>query len=155
VIRGGSGRMRLLGAALLGVVFVAGTLVGAAADRVLHAGESISAERAEWDCRPRRGHHTLFDQLQLDPEQRARVDSIMEESNRRVRAFWTEEGAAVRAMVDSTRAEIRGVLTPEQTATYDRLREEAAEKRRRRGRHGVSGSYGPPHPDQIGGRAEG
>jgi Spy/CpxP family protein refolding chaperone len=155
VIRGGSGRTRLLGAALLGVVFVAGTLVGAAADRVLHAGESVSAERADWDCRPRRGHHTLFDQLDLQPEQRARVDSIMEESNRRVRAFWAEEGAAVRAMVDSTRAEIRGVLTPEQAAAYDRLREEAAEKRGRRARNEVSGPHGPPLPEPIGGRAEG
>jgi Spy/CpxP family protein refolding chaperone len=132
MIGGGAGNARLLGAALLVAVFAAGGLAGAATDRVLHAGETRPPDQAGWDCRPPRGDHTLLDQLALAPEQRVRIDSIMDESRERIRAFWAHEGAQVRAMVDSTRAEVRSVLTPEQRAEYDRLRAEADQRRRQK-----------------------
>jgi Spy/CpxP family protein refolding chaperone len=131
---GRAGSARLLGAVLLVAVFAAGGLAGAATDRVLHAGEPRAPDRAGWDCRPPRGEHTLLDQLGLAPEQRVEIDSIMDASRERIRAFWADEGAHVRAMVDSTRAEVRSVLTPEQRTAYDRLRAEADQQRRHKHR---------------------
>jgi Spy/CpxP family protein refolding chaperone len=146
VIPGTPRGARLLGAGLLLAVFAAGTLAGAAADRVLHAGETTPASPPGWECRPERGHHTLFDALDLTPEQRARVDSIMAASRTRVRTFWEEEGSHIRAMVDSTRAEVRNVLTPEQQAEYDRLRGEWRARQGHKGRRPQGRVPGAPDP---------
>jgi len=91
------------------------------------------APKAHADGRDHQRPHRdsdIFDQLGLTPEQRTRVDEILEARKMHVDAFWNEAGPRLRAIVDSTRAEIREVLTPEQRAEYDRIREE-----RRRRRH--------------------
>jgi hypothetical protein len=49
----------------------------------------------------------------------------------RTDALWQTDGARIRAAVDSTRAEIRAVLTPAQATEYDRLRAERDAKKRR------------------------
>lgn len=128
-------RMRLAGMALLGVTFVVGMLAGAAfGGRVLNAGEP-EARKAE-ECRRERGPHHVFDQLELSPEQRTRIDGIMARRRARTDSLWRTDGARIRAAVDSTRAEIRAVLTPQQAAEYDRLREQRNQKKRReRGEH--------------------
>lgn len=123
-------RARLLGIALLVATFAAGMLAGAAFDRTLVAREPAAAQ--EPDCHGPAGRKTrmILDQLDLTPEQRVRVDAVMERRRAQADAFWKEEGPRMRRLVDSTRAEIRAVLTPAQRAEYDRLRAEHRAARR-------------------------
>lgn len=125
-----SRRMRLTGMALLIVTFAAGMLAGTAFSRVLSAREPGAAAAA--DCDKERGPHSLFDQLNLTPAQRVRIDSIMDRRRARTDALWQQDGTRIRAAVDSARAEIRTVLTPQQAAEYDRLRERHEQERRRK-----------------------
>lgn len=124
-------RTRLTGMALLIITFAAGMLAGTAFNRVLTAGETDA--RAAARCDDERGPHSIFDQLGLTTGQRVRVDSIMARRRQRTDSLWQEDGRRIRAAVDSARAEIRTVLTPQQSAEYDRLREEhEAERQRKR-----------------------
>jgi Spy/CpxP family protein refolding chaperone len=124
-------RTRLTGMALLIIIFAAGMLAGTAFNRVLTAGETGAAAAAK--CEDERGPHSLFDELGLTAEQRVRVDSIMARRRERTDSLWQVDGTRIRAAVDSARAEIRTVLTPQQAADYDRLREEQdAERQRKR-----------------------
>ena len=133
-------RTRLLGIGLLVATYIAGAFSGAAFDRLLGA-DPVNVTRSttepapkkhpdDRDHEPRDREADIFDRLGLTPEQRARVNEILEARKTHVDAFWNEAGPRLRAIVDSTRAEIREVLTPEQRAEYDRIREE-----RRRRRH--------------------
>lgn len=122
-------RMRIAGMALLAVTFVAGMLAGTAFGRVLNAGEPAQASAAA-ECRDRGPHHIL-DELELSPDQRTRIDAIMARGRVRTDSLWKSDGARIRAAVDSTRAEIRALLTPAQAAEYDELRRQREEKKRR------------------------
>lgn len=123
-------RMRIAGMALLVVTFAVGMLAGTAFGRVLSAREPDGAAAAA-ECEQKRGPHHIFDELDLTPEQRARIDGIMASRRERTDSLWQTDGTRIRASVDSTRAEIRAVLTPEQATEYDRLRAERDEKKRR------------------------
>lgn len=122
-------RMRIAGMAMLAVTFAVGMLAGTAFGRVLSAREPDAAATAA-ECE-KRGPHHLFDELDLTPEQRTRIDGIMARRRERTDSLWQTDGTRIRAAVDSTRAEIRAVLTPSQAAEYDRLRAERDEKKRR------------------------
>jgi hypothetical protein len=122
--------MRLAGMALLAVTFVVGALAGTAFGRVLSAGEPAPGSPAATECRDRGPHH-IFDELDLPPEQRSRIDAIMARRRARTDSLWQTDGARIRAAVDSTRAEIRAVMTPAQAAEYDQLREKRDEQKRR------------------------
>jgi Spy/CpxP family protein refolding chaperone len=123
-------RMRIAGMALLAVTFAVGMLAGTAFGRVLTAREPDAAAAAA-ECEQKRGPHHIFDELDLTPGQRTRIDGIMARRRERTDSLWQTDGTRIRAAVDSTRAEIRAVLTPDQAAEYDRLREERDEKKRR------------------------
>jgi Spy/CpxP family protein refolding chaperone len=124
-------RTRLTGMALLAVTFVVGALAGTAFGRVLKAGEPAPGSPAAAECRGERGPHHIFDELDLTPEQRTRIDEIMARGRVRTDSLWKTEGTRIRAAVDSTRAEIRAVLTPAQRTEYDALREKRDQERRR------------------------
>lgn len=126
-------RTRTLGIALLAVTFLVGGLAGAAFLRVLSAQEEAATAPDPGGCRGKGGGKEAFliDRLELSPEQRARVDGILERRREQTEAFWEREGGRLHLIVDSTRAEIRSVLSPAQQAEYDRLR---AEHRVRKGR---------------------
>lgn len=111
---------RLLGLALLTAVFLAGSLFGMAMNRTLLAEEAPAAGDAA--CEHRGGK--ILDQLELSPSQRTEVDRILERRRAQTEAFWDSAGPRLRALTDTTRAEIRAVLTPAQAAEYDRLRAE-------------------------------
>ncbi|HEX2209235.1 MAG TPA: hypothetical protein VHG93_16280 [Longimicrobium sp.] len=123
------GRMRIAGMALLAVTFAVGMLAGTAFGRVLSAREP-DAQVAAAGCEERGPHH-IFDRLDLSPDQQTRIDGIMTRRRALTDSLWQTDGARIRAAVDSTRAEIRAVLTPAQSAEYDRLRAEREEKKRR------------------------
>jgi Spy/CpxP family protein refolding chaperone len=122
-------RMRLAGMALLAVTFVAGALAGTAFGGVLKADEPAPAAARE--CRDERGPRHLFEEVDLSPEQRARIDAIMARRRALTDSLWQTDGARIRAAVDSTRAEIRAVMTPAQAAEYDQLRQKHEERKRR------------------------
>lgn len=124
-------RTRLTGLSLLVVTFAAGMLAGTAFSRVLSANETDAV--APKDCpSDERGPHSIFDELELTPDQRARVDTIMEHRRVLTDSLWQQDGARIRAAVDSARAEIRTVLTDAQRAEYERLREEHERERERK-----------------------
>jgi Spy/CpxP family protein refolding chaperone len=126
-------RTRLTGIALLAATFAAGTLAGAAFGRVANAGEpDAQATAAAAECERRRGPHMILDELALDSAQRLRIDTIMARRRTLTDSLWQEDGRRIRAAVDSTREEIRALLTPEQRAEYDRLRAEHDRERRER-----------------------
>lgn len=120
---------RLLGITLLAATFAIGGLSGAAATRLLGNREPVAVapdaeERGPREqCRP-----STLDQIGISPEQRQQIDGVLERRRRQTEAFWDQYGTTLRAIVDSARAEVRALLTPEQRAEYDRLR---AERRRR------------------------
>lgn len=105
-------RTRLVAAATLVVTLVAGIALG-------WGGAHWAMERA------RARHRHFLDQLGLSSAQRVRVDSILHHRRAQMDAFWTGPGLQLRAIVDSTRAEIRGVLTPVQQRAFDAARARA------------------------------
>ena len=126
----------LRGVAILVLTLVAGVAAGFAMDRaVLRPEADASARRGEERGGdrggPPRGRYgsVLYDQLDLTPAQRAQIDSAIERGRRETDAYWARVEPEMRAIVDSTRARIRAVLTVEQQARYDSLR---AERRRMR-----------------------
>ena len=130
-----SRRTRLVGAALLVAVFLSGVLAGVAADRLLgrpaggwaHAG-------GRWAERRGGPLADLADRLDLTPEQRARVEAVLERRHGEIKEFWRESGPRLRTIVDSTHVEIRSVLTASQREEFESV---VAERRaRHEARHG-------------------
>lgn len=118
----------MLGLVVLVVTFAAGAIAATAIDQVLHADPPNRDAAATNDgCDEKRGH--LLDRLDLTQDQRARIDTILERRRAQTDRFWTEAGPTLEAITDSTRAEIRAVLTPEQRELHDRLRRERKAQR--------------------------
>ena len=78
--------------------------------------------------------------LGMDSLERARVDSIFARRRVQIDSFWNGPGKSLRSIMDSTREEVRAVLTPEQRARFDRRHME------RRPQHPEE--PGPPIPPQ-------
>src|SRR5689334_19356616 len=104
---------------ILGAVLVGGVL-GLSADRVMgHAAKDHS-----WASRI-----TMYDDLGLSAEQRAAMDSVLDEKNRRVDSLLKP----VRPQIDSVRANARTqlyrIFTPEQRAKFEaRVREDSTRR---------------------------
>lgn len=140
-----SKRARLMTLAVLFLVFVSGFLVGFALDRSLTAGPAGDEVEAQADRRDRddddddrrdKRRRYVIDRVELGPEQRSRVDSIIAFHRQRTRElseeFEDEYRPRYREIVSSTRESIKSVLTEEQAATYDSL---LGERARHRSRH--------------------
>jgi len=117
-------RTRLTTVVVLIVVFGAGILLGMAADRSMAATPAAEAARpaASGDS-GRRG--PLWEQVGPSDAQKIVIDSIVAEYRTAMRSLHAEFNAAYdpryRALLDETRAAIKGVLTPEQAHAYDSL----------------------------------
>jgi len=143
------GRIRAQGIAILVLTFVVGVLVGFAAERV-------RARRAPPPFQPtpevtRRfpgaNLPAMFRQLNLTPEQVQQIATIMENGRPRSDAVLNEMLPRLRAVTDSIRQEIRGVLTPQQAVAFDSLEMRMRHGRmmeRMPGRRGVHGDSPPP-----------
>lgn len=135
---------RLAYLALL-LVFVAGAGTGFA------GGSRFGAEHGRGRRAPRDGmllDGGPVDRYGLSAAQRARIDSVLESRRGQIDAFWRGPGQALRTILDSTRDDVRAVLTPEQRARFDSSH--AEHERRFRGRFGPGGGGprggGPPPP---------
>jgi Spy/CpxP family protein refolding chaperone len=135
----GYAMMFLLGA------FVAGGALGFSADRVMGAKHG----------RDMRGPHAyrqrMAEELKLTPEQQASVDSLIEQKHRQIIALYKPvkpqlDSIAVLARVvsDSTHAQIKRLLNPDQQVKLDKLRADA--RRELAERRGGDSSARPPGP---------
>ena len=134
----GAWRGKIAVALLLLMVFAAGMITDAWVRRLRiqrpHA--SMQGERQPFGAE--RDRH-FGEELGLDSLQRARVDSVFARRRVQVDSFWNGPGRPLRAIMDSTRQEVRSVLTPEQRVKFDRRHMEG------RPRHpGDAGPSGPP-----------
>ncbi|HWV56732.1 MAG TPA: hypothetical protein VNZ57_04605 [Longimicrobiales bacterium] len=126
---------RFLGVALLGVTFIAGALSGAAFDRIMsrphpltgqtaqHNGDSDGYRRQTRPSAPSApSSEDLFDRIGVTDEQRAAIDEILQRRAEETKSLWADFGPQLEAIVDSTRAEIRMLLTEEQLHSSEWMR---------------------------------
>jgi Spy/CpxP family protein refolding chaperone len=130
-------RGRIAVALLLVMVFAAGMITDAWVRRLRMQHTHGPAQGGRPPFGAERDHH-FAEELGLDSLQRARVDSVFARRRVQVDSFWKGPGRSLRAIMDSTRQEVRSVLTPEQRAKFDR--------RHMEGRPRHPGDAGPPMP---------
>jgi len=116
---GATTHTRLVAVIVLVATFLVGATAGWDAARWARHGEwwwtRGSAPSAHQE-QPR-----FLDRLDLTSAQRARVDTILERRRAQMDAFRRGPGRQFRAILDSTRAEIRAVLTPAQQHEFDQM----------------------------------
>lgn len=130
-------RTRLATVAILTLVFATGVLMGLVLDRSLTAAPAAEAAvAADSAATADEGPRYMFERVGLSADQRSVIDSIVVGHRARMSAlrkqFSEEYDPQYRAIVEATRENIKGVMTPEQAAMYDSLttardRERAAE----------------------------
>ena len=133
----GAWRGRLAVGLLIVLVFAAGMITEAWTSRLHMQHFRTATTRARAPFGAERDRH-FGEELGLDSAQRARVDSIFAKRRVEIDSFWKGPGHTLRAIMDSTREEVRSVLTPEQRARFDKHRMER--------RPGHPGDAGPPMP---------
>lgn len=138
--RGSSARVRRAALGALLLTLLVGVAIGWSAARwSAHRHPAMgSGERGAMRLGDR-----FLDRLDLSAAQRARVDSVLERRRGQLAAFWSGPGTQLRAIVDSTRDEVRAVLTPAQRAVYDSI---GARRRRERGGGPRGPDLGAPPP---------
>src|ERR1044071_5999397 len=111
-------RARALGFVLILATFIVGAFSGAAFERVLSAREPAPADRCTSTSLPVPFHKPrgsmLIDRIDLTPEQRKKIDVLLDHRRQQTDEMWRAQKPIFRAIVDSTRAEIRTLLTDEQ-----------------------------------------
>ena len=130
---------------LLGA-FIAGGALGFTADRVM--------EKRGHARGPRAYRQRMAQELKLTPQQQASVDSLIEQKHRQIVALYRPvkpqlDSIALQARVvsDSTHAQIKRLLNPEQQEGLDRMRAAARkELAERRGDDSVPRTPGSPRP---------
>lgn len=124
-------RARLTGMIMLAIAFMVGSLSGAAAIRVAEADGAPKLIRTKSQ---QQQSPNLLERLELTAEQRVRVDAILERRRQEMEAFWEVHRPTLQAIADSARAELRGVLTPEQQQVEEQYMEERRAHNERRER---------------------
>lgn len=116
---------------LLGLAAALGALLGIMGDRIISAQGSGPQERVMSGPPPRGGMPSalrytegLAARLDLTAEQRAQIDSILAEERVRAREVTRRFQPQFRAIAQETRARVEAVLTPEQRAQLDSLRDQ-------------------------------
>jgi Spy/CpxP family protein refolding chaperone len=121
-------RVWLLATVALLLTFVAGSLAGVAWERAQHS------QSRRHDGGGRGGRHfgaMLKERYDLSDEQARRIEAIVQRRRPRIDSLMATVQPRIRSAFDSTRAEIRVLLTPEQRVKFDRDQEER--RRRRQG----------------------
>lgn len=107
-------------------LFAAGAAVGVVADRYVQRERSLR----QWgDQRAMRAR--LADDLGMSEEQRAAMDSLLDDRNRQYEALMAPVRPTLDSLGAATRQRLRQLLTPEQQATYDQIQREREDARRR------------------------
>ena len=131
---------------LLGA-FIAGGALGFSADRAMRGGHGREMRG------PRAYRQRLAEELNLTPQQRTSVDSLLEQKHRQIVAFYRPVkpqldsiAALARVVGDSTHAQIKRLLNADQQVKFDKMR--AAARRDLAERRGGDTTPGdrPPGP---------
>jgi Spy/CpxP family protein refolding chaperone len=135
---------------LLGAL-IAGGALGFSADRALRGSHSRDMRG------PRAYRERMAEELKLTPRQRASVDSLLEQKHRQIVALYKPVkpqldsiATLARVVGDSTHAQIKRLLNPDQQVKLDKMR--AAARRdlaERRGGDTSAGGGRPPGPPQY------
>jgi Spy/CpxP family protein refolding chaperone len=121
-------RVWVLAAVALLLTFVAGSLAGAAWERYHHRPE----RRHEGGGRGSRHFGEMLKRRYgLSDAQATRIEAIVQRRQPRVDSLMSTVQPQVRAAFDSTSAEIRVLLTPEQRVKFDRDQERRRREHRR------------------------
>jgi Spy/CpxP family protein refolding chaperone len=135
----GYAMMFLLGA------FVAGGALGFTADRVMDVKHGRDLRG------PRASRQRMAEELKLTPHQQASVDSLIDQKHRQIVTLYRPikpqlDSIAVLARVvsDSTHAQIKRLLNPDQQVKLDKMR--AAARRELAERRGGDTTGRPPGP---------
>jgi len=135
----GYAMMFLLGA------FVAGGALGFTADRMMDAKHGRDMRG------PRAYRQRMAEELKLTPGQQASVDSLIEQKHKQIVTLYKPlkpqlDSIAVltRVVSDSTHAQIKRLLNPDQQVKLDRMR--AAVRRELAERRGGDSTARPPGP---------
>lgn len=139
-------RLRLIGAGVLVMTFLAGGLAGAAF-RQSQLATPVAAEtaagaerRGDRDSRGGRGgrdsdrdgprrRSSIYDQLTLSAEQDSMIEAIFDRSGREANRIYRQQFLPIfDSLLNNARAEVRQILTPQQEEQLDTL---LAERRRR------------------------
>ena len=120
-------------ALLVFVVFLLGLLVGAVGNHFY--GERVWGKQ-ENTLPPRGASRTQIlneftRQLELTPDQQAKVGAIVDETRAQVRALYTPLDAQHEQLRQQGRARIRAVLTPEQLPKFDEFMQRIDEQRKK------------------------
>lgn len=127
-------KVRGAAAAVVALVFVAGTAVGLAWHRGKGGQEEVEAAQVASDAPQGRSQAPsgwIIDRLDLSANQQAAVDSVLDHYGERMSDLQKAYRPRYRALVDSTVQDLRDLLTEEQLLRYDSL-EVRAERRRSR-----------------------
>ena len=108
---------------LLGALLVGGAL-GFSADRVLLRDKICPAGKDQKGLRAR-----MFDELDLSAEQRAAMDSILDDRHRQMRALMAPIRPRLDSISDASWAQMTTIMTDAQRAEFERLRREVREER--------------------------
>jgi Spy/CpxP family protein refolding chaperone len=129
---------------LLGA-FLAGAALGLAADRVMGDGHRREMRG------PRGYRQKMARELELTPQQQASMDSLIDQKHRQIVALYKPvqpqlDSIAVQARVisDSTHAQIKRLLNPDQAAKLDKMRAGARRDREQAERRGGDTVRRPP-----------
>ena len=129
---------------LLGA-FVAGGALGFTADRVMDAKHGREARG------PRASRQRMAEELKLTPQQQASVDSLIDQKHHQIVTLYKPikpqlDSIAIQARIvsDSTHAQIKRLLNPDQQAKLDKMR--AAARRELAERRGGDTTARPPGP---------
>lgn len=117
---------RFLVPAMLVAVLVAGVLAGMAIERVRIA-HRIADRFPPAEGRLER-REQLYDELEVTPAQRVRLDLIFDRRGAQARVTWEAARGELEAIVDSASSEIRAVLDTAQQEEYDRITAERRER---------------------------
>ena len=73
---------------------------------------------------------TTTERLNLTPEQKAKVQPIIDQTDPQIRAIQRDASQKIRALVDNAMTQIRPVLTPEQQNLLDQSQQQRRGSRR-------------------------
>ena len=104
---------------------VAGAAIGVTVDRFVLRDGLVR----QWED-PRANRIRLADELKLDDNQRAALDSILDTRNRNYDALMAPMRPRLDSVSTNARQQIRQLLTPDQQAVYDQMQRERENARR-------------------------
>ncbi len=108
---------------LLGALLVGGAL-GFSADRVMLRDKICPSGKDQKGWRAR-----MFDELELSTEQRAAMDSILDDRHRQMRALMAPIRPRLDSISDASWAQMTTIMTDEQRAEFERMRQESRAER--------------------------